>query len=245
MADFLNTLSSAAGIGSDLVGIGSALFGGGGSEKRWSNHWNRVGMEMQYDFAKNGLQWRADDAAKAGISKYAALGAASPSASPSFAISSGKGSRGQDVARATGAALDRFARREQVGMEKEMAAAQLRNTKLQGDLLASQIAKMTQPGTPPASPSATELINPSERTSALRGDASVETGQPAPASKNFVNADGSISRWPSKEAKAAVEDSMYEWEHMYRNRMIPWLLDQWDKRPRRALYRNNKPVSRY
>lgn len=39
-------------------------------------------MEMQRDFAQNGISWRIADAARNGISPLAALGAAAPSASP-------------------------------------------------------------------------------------------------------------------------------------------------------------------
>lgn len=119
------TLAAIIGGGSSLAGAGMNFMGAGASadQQATDNRWFLAqrqaefakNVEMQYDFAKNGLSWRLADAAKNGISPLAALGATGPSFSPvggsispgssdagapMRAIGEGLSSAGQNVSRA-------------------------------------------------------------------------------------------------------------------------------------------------
>lgn len=173
--------------------------------------------ELQKEFAQHGVQWRVEDALKAGIHPLAALGMNPISSTPipigvtpddSFA------QMGQDLSRSVYASMSGESR-----MQAKLDALKLERGELENMLLASQIAKLNGQVGPPM-PTGIQ-VNPSEITTSRSGDASMELAPPAPAVKEFLNRDGSVTIWPSADAKQAIEDSMYEWEHMWRNRVIP------------------------
>lgn len=88
--------------------------------------------EMQLDFAKNGLGWKIEDAARYGISPLAAIGSPGVNYSPTNIGDSGmsfNASMGQDLSRAF------LANKSQPERDKLM----LENASLQNDLLREQI----------------------------------------------------------------------------------------------------------
>jgi len=121
------------------------------------NNQANANIALQKKFAQNGIQWKVEDAKKAGIHPLYALGAQTHSFAPvqSFAgdsiASMGQSlGRAYDAYRTSGERLD--------GFTKASQSLQLENNKLQNDLLKQQIASnqatLNQPGTPPPVPSA-------------------------------------------------------------------------------------------
>lgn len=225
----ITAFASAAGTASDILG---GIFGGGLSERK------QMALQAQYnrEVMQNQLQWRATDAEKAGISKVFAMGAPATSFAPSSNFTGGDkffsaaSSAGHGIARAAEAYSDSKQRKVLFDQESRMNELKIKNAEIANATAASDLALRSSAKTIPVNDSRDMLIDgqgdvlkkPSEYTSSRSGNHSMEAARPAPAVKEFINADGSISRWPSKDAKASIEDSMYEWEHMYRNRFVPF-----------------------
>lgn len=201
-----------------ILSAGASLLGGalGRSSQRQANDDNAA---LQKEFAQNGIRWKVEDAKAAGIHPLYALGAQTPQASPSYVggDTSWLQNAGQDIGRAIDAK-----RTPQERTNAKIEALAVERGELENDLLRSQIARINQAGHPPALPSGGPIEEvPSKITSSRSGDPALEAAPPAPAVKQFINKDGSITEWPSADAKQAVEDSLYEYEHMLRNRIIP------------------------
>lgn len=132
--------------GAAVSGI-SALFGG----KMASD----ANAKLQRDFAQNAVQWKVQDALKAGIHPLYALGA--PTMSPSMSVGGlgeGLASMGQDVGRAIaqgGNAADR-----------ELMALQAERVKAETGLIQAQTAKLVTAGTGPPSPIGSTAVIPGQ-----------------------------------------------------------------------------------
>lgn len=219
------------GIGS-IISAGASLLGGvlGNKSQESANDQNAA---LQREFAQNGISWKIEDGAKHGLHPLASIGAQGYQAAPSYI---GDSSLGNSVAN-LGQNIRRSIDSTRTGSRRKAAAVadklQLENMKLQNDLLRSQITKV-HAATNPAFPSqAGSMIPgqgdsgdvevlPSQRTSTAKGSPSTEAAI-SPANKMFLNKDGTISVWPSSDAKQSIEDSPYELEHIWSNRFIPWL----------------------
>lgn len=148
-------------IGGALISGASNLLGGllGQSSSSWQFERQR---NMQYDFAKNGIQWKVEDAKKAGIHPLAALGAQTISASPisvdgGNSFGAGVAAAGQDIGRAIQAT--RTPGDKDAAYIKSMQDLALQRAGLENTLLASQIAKVNQPATGPGMPANTWLVD--------------------------------------------------------------------------------------
>lgn len=114
--------------------------------------------EKQKEFAQSGIQWKVQDALKAGIHPLAALGASTHSyGAQTFDMkkpSSGLGDIGQDIGRAVNATMG--SKERVTAASKAAEALTLEKGALENDLLrtqiASQTAKLTQAGGNPAMP---------------------------------------------------------------------------------------------
>lgn len=133
--------------GAAISTIGN-LFGGSSASKA-TEAANRANIAMQMAFAKNAIQWKTEDAKKAGIHPIYALGA--PTMSPSVAIQADTGmadamSRsGQDIGRAVEATMNAPDRL----YAKTAQALTLKRMGLENDILAQKLAAGNQPGIPP------------------------------------------------------------------------------------------------
>jgi len=110
---------------------------------------------LQREFAQNGIRWKVEDAKAAGIHPLYAIGAPTFSASPSY-VAPGVPDLttvGQDIGRAIDAKRTpperTTARLEQLSVQR---------AELENQLLASQIAKINQPGSPPPLPGGSSII---------------------------------------------------------------------------------------
>lgn len=110
-------------------------------------------MDMQREFAQNGIQWRVKDAEAAGIHPLAALGAQTTSYSPVSVgdVSTGIANASQDIGRAIDSTRTQDQRVSAVA--KTMQDLQLKRMGLENELLSAQIARVRQPANPPAMPS--------------------------------------------------------------------------------------------
>jgi len=183
----------------------------------WISHGNaKRNIKYQKQFAKEGIQWRVNDAKAAGIHPLAALGAQTTALS-SVSVGSNFGEAGQDISRAIQATQTNEQR--QVGVSKQMQALQIQRAGLENTLLASQIAKMNQAGQPPASPAmSTRMLDgqgntplntsieekPMERQGTMPGSPDTEAG--AVAERGFLKTNTGMMPVYSKDAKDRLED---------------------------------------
>lgn len=207
----------------------------------------------QKEFAQQGIRWRVEDAKAAGLHPLAALGAQIPAYTPSSIPVQADNSwgnaireSGQNITRAIGAKQTRIERLQEQLLEAQIAATNAdAATK---NAAASQIALTSGAGMPPPMPTMSDTgmvsVSPSNRTSTFPGQQSTEAAV-SPSVKLFQNADGSISMWPSGDAKQSIEDSLYEYEHMYRNRILPRLSDKFQPIYDWATSKWSKPYPKY
>lgn len=125
-------------------------------------------FQRQEHFAKHGIQWRAQDAAAAGIHPLYALGASTPTFSPSpvsvgsptiaadTSMGSAVASMGQDIGRAINST--RTADQRDAAYVKTVQDLSLQKMGLENTLLASQIKRLQVNDNPPF-PSATASQN--------------------------------------------------------------------------------------
>lgn len=148
------------GSGGKTGGIGKFLFGSLGS--LFGQDQAKKQAKYQLAFAKNGIQWKVEDAKKAGIHPLYALGAPTMSFSPTaVGGSSWAGDAGQDISRAIGAGMSKEGQLsayeaavqrlniEGMGLDNEYKAAQLarlRNEMLQKPALPPVGHTITGPG---------------------------------------------------------------------------------------------------
>lgn len=113
-----------------LSGFGSLL---GSGIEAWSNQKaNEENIKMQKEFAQNGIQWKVQDAEKAGIHPAVALGAQTYQATPSsVGVSSGKGV--SDAFKHFGSAINSYVddKEEERNLQLESARLDIEAKKLE------------------------------------------------------------------------------------------------------------------
>lgn len=135
-----------------LISAGASLAGSLLGNKSASKL-NKMNIKYQKDFAQQGIRWKVADAKAAGIHPLAALGAQTHSFAPVTAGGdfSGIAQAGQDIGRAIDATRTKTQRVDAYTAETQRLS--LQRMGLENELLASKIAKIKQPGHPPAMPS--------------------------------------------------------------------------------------------
>lgn len=232
-----------AAIGSLLGGIGQAAGGvaglfnqGGGSnnsvQQTMMQNWRNDDLkraqrneEMAYEFAKNGIRWRVEDAKAAGIHPLAALGFSGASSAP-ISISGGYqpagdyDRRGSDIGASLanmGQGIGRAMAATQTKVERQLTAYELMRQEQQirsGDLdiaiKAAQLDRMTNPAQiGPGMPSNLPVGNrpgatgtgvyenkPHEVHTADPNHPAVGAGPSAPSTRWVTNPSGSIYSLP-------------------------------------------------
>lgn len=237
----MDPISAIIGAGSNLIG---GLFGSKANKdaQRLALQDKEQDRALQREFAQSGIQWRVEDAKKAGIHPLAALGGAGASYSPSAvsvfpdnAIGSSIASAGQDISRA----LDttRTSTQRSAAVTKTMQDLQLKRMGLENELLSAQIAKTRQAGNPPAMPSTQPLLLDGQGNSPVQGTLIVKDqpmkrnmsapGEPhreggAVADIGFARTKYGLAPVYSEDVKQRLEDDhlgMLGWN--VRNRMFP------------------------
>lgn len=249
----LETLISAApliGAGSQLLSSIGGLFSGGGLSPR-----KAAALEAQYnrEVMQNQIQWKVEDAKKAGIHPLAAIGAPTVSYSPTvIGDTSTPASRLSDasagISRAATAYSDSQMRAKLADQEYRMNELKIKDAELSVAKSASELALQQSGSTVPIQNPNSLVIpgqgnsvkyNPSELIHTRPGDPSMEAAPPAPYVKEFITPDGDVISLPSQDAKNAIEDVLpYELEHMYRTRIAPGFSNWYHRNIRMPIYKH-------
>lgn len=153
----------------ELISAGASLIGGlfGNQQKKEGQERE---IELQKEFAQNGLRWKVEDAQRAGIHPLAALGSSGAQYSPvglgdndSAAIGS---SIGQDLSGAINATRTAPERASAIG--HKMEALGLERAGLENELLRAQILDITRPRTPPFPMAGTDYNVPGQPGSGIK-----------------------------------------------------------------------------
>lgn len=204
--------------------------------------------ERQKEFANSGIQWKVEDAKKAGIHPLYALGASTTSYSPQSVGDTGTGAMaqaGQDVSRAIHATrtpaqrVDAFTRTTQQLTLEKMG--------LENQLLAAQVAKVNQPATGPGLPGSESDYLISGQGNATNPATMLEEGFKRSPSRSGRPADelgtvsdrgfartphGGYAMVPSQDVKNRIEDmSLYEAQHFIRNNIMPMFSKNYQSPP--------------
>lgn len=234
----------------NIIAAGASILGGILGNKSAEKNAER-NIQLQKDFAQQGIQWKVADARKAGIHPLYALGAQTHSFSPVSVgdpLSSSISRAGQDIGRAVNSTQSPTGK-----YQAALASLQLQRGELENALLASQLAKMNQPASQTSIPSASQryLIDGQGQTALLDGGVSSVPGtvlsapsllkekpmerltvEPtAPFRESAAVGDMGIARTvdghaiiPSKDVKERIEDmEIYEAQHWMRNQLVPFL----------------------
>jgi len=235
-------------IGGGLIEAGGALLGGLLGDSRnaseaektrgWQNWWNHKNIELQKEFAQNGIRWKMEDAARAGIHPLAALGAQGQSFSPITAGDSGMQPSGMGAAVAEmGQSIGRAVSAQSTAAER--TESKLRLASLEQDVIGKQLQNsllrqqaMVGPGLPSNSGLPSSLVGagqgdayvvekPLSATHSAKGQPHSEVG-----SINDVGwartSTGGLAPIPSADVKQRIEDQIIpETLWSIRNNLLP------------------------
>lgn len=198
-----------------LIMGGSTIVGGMMADKS-AKEAAAKNAAAQKEFAKKGIQWRVEDARKAGISPEFALGGQTASFNPTY--TGGRSGdmiadAGQNIARAALASSTK----EDREMDAMMKAETLRGMKLQNDKIDPALTPINRPGNP-AFPSQRGNVFPGQGDSPVKDVPLERTGQ-APDARHSEGAsipsvgwaetaDGGLRPVPSQDIKNRIEDQL-------------------------------------
>lgn len=235
-----------------LISAGAGLLGGIFGNKSAESNMQKQ-MDMQKEFAQEGIRWRVADAKAAGIHPLAALGAQTVSYAPqAFTDSLGPAmaSAGQDIGRAIDAT--RTPGERTGAYVKTVQDLNVQRLGLENQLLATQIAKIRGAGHPPPMPTGGSLGPfPTSDAPSVGGNSVLADGGPAPGTvitnpmervtadprapyqepgavtdRSFVRTDsGGLAPVYSTDAKQRLEDDLGGMiSWNVRNRLMPSLV---------------------
>lgn len=186
--------------------------------------------EMQKEFAQQGVRWKVEDARAAGISPLFALGAPNFNYTPTSIGVQPDNSLGQGIANA-GQDISRAIHATRTGQERadEYAKLQMENARLQNDgiklrnqYMASQLAKINQPGTGPGLPS-DGLVDMQPLKKIVSSPASLSQEPDSVTDIGYSSTNiGGYSPMKSKDSTERLEDDFWgnlAWN--VRNRVLP------------------------
>jgi len=188
--------------------------------------------DMQVEFAKNGIRWKAEDAKAAGLHPLAALGTNTVSFQPSFVGDSGSGgSPWGDVARNLGQNIGRAVAATQTQDERIATQLRLENMQLQNELLKSQITSINKPNNPPLPVGGSAnfvpgqgdsgmLVKPSERTASQEGRPAQEAGWRPDVSYSRTDT-GLVPVIPQGLSESMEDDTLGKIFWRIRNQVVP------------------------
>jgi len=127
----------------ELISAGTSVLGGLLQRKEAKKQ-----AALQREFAQNAVQWKVEDAKKAGVHPLYALGANTVSYAPQSVGDLGVSQAGQNIGRAVDTALSGSERASAV--TSRVQQLQLENMELQNAKLASEIRLSNQAGSPSA-----------------------------------------------------------------------------------------------
>lgn len=192
-------------------------------------------VEMQREFAKNGLRWKIEDARAAGISPLAALGASGAAFAPvhvgaeaNTALGDGLAEMGQNISRAVATTSTQEEKTLQT-LRVQSAQADIEGKNLNNQILLYQLNQLRAgpafPGSDnfiPGQGNSGLKINPSERTAHQPGVPAQDQGWIT--DRAFARTDTGLAPVPSKDVTERIEDKLIP-EAMWalRNNLLPTL----------------------
>lgn len=208
--------------------------------------------DLQREFARNGLQWRVDDAIKAGIHPLAALGFNGPQASPVLVGDEPRGpespdpnrqiamNMGQDFGRAM---MSSASKEDRMLQALNLSSMQLdiEGKALDNQIRASQLRKMQLTGPAMPSPIDQEGGVHGQGNFKIKASEAVSTSKGAPHQQAGAISDIGFTRTssggyipvPSQDVKERIEDNMFhEATHFFRNNLMPNLTGGTPPNPR-------------
>lgn len=233
-----------------LISAGASLLGGLLGKKTADDNRDAANAHalrqeaLQREFAQSGIQWKVEDAKKAGIHPIYALGGSTASYAPvsqaftaDTSLPNALASAGQDVGRAihkTQTADDRMGAMGSAAAKLQLEGLQLDN-ELKRTEVASKTARLRADQVGPPMPAASDAyLIPGQSNSGLIKTKPTEIG---PAPSNAPHSEGgavsdvgyarTTSGWapvPSKDVKERIEDNLIQ-EFMWavRNNLLPSL----------------------
>lgn len=209
------------------------------ARKNAADHAARANYAQQKEFAQSGIQWKVEDAKKAGIHPLAALGASTPTTGGTHTVGGGGSDLGSGLAamsQTVGRAIQASSTADQRTMTNlsiRNAETELAGKELDNQIKQSQLNQMNSVG--PAFPSANDphmiegqgdalpgvRITPSESAASEKGRPGIQAG--AINSLRYTReSNGNIGVAPSKDMKEAIEDDVIG-ENLWhlKNRLIP------------------------
>lgn len=215
-----------------LIGAGTSLIGG-----LLNRDAQKEQMKLQKTFAQKGIQWKAADAEKAGISKLYALGANTTAYSP-VSVGGGMGdalqSAGQNIGRAIDATASPLGRAGHLATE--LAETQLEGAKIDNDIkradLLSRSITRNQPGTPPAIlNSETTPLVPGQGNAAIKLERKLQPGRDDPNQHASVGMNpeidwyrslhGYVPQVPAELGEAQESQPLAAAQWFIRNQILP------------------------
>lgn len=190
----------------DLAGnvlAGGLGFIGDNQNRQFQKGQANQSYDAQKEFAQNSIQWKVEDARKAGISPLAALGASGYQYSPVSVMDDG----GSGTWHTMGQNLSRSIANAQSATDRQISAADVRIKNANADLAETQ-AKLA------AWELAHRQVTPANP--AVPSVSSKKTYQ------DLVEPDGSVVRVPSAQyAQASFGDIGGQWTWALKNKLIP------------------------
>lgn len=186
-------------------------------------------IDLQKEFAQQGIQWKVADAKAAGVHPLYALGAQTHSFSPiqvGNPLGQAIGDMGQELGRAFNAQATNEQRQaqaidlarhaeERLRMDRERHASQMANDEVQRQYWASRITTANQAGNPPAqafgvsssaAPITTVELQPDKQTYAKPGGYETAGTHPAFKEYRYGSQGRETMRLPSNEMGEALEN---------------------------------------
>lgn len=225
----------------EIISAGASILGGILGQRN-QNKQAELNRQMQLDYAQNAIQWKTEDAKKAGIHPIYALGAPTMSYSPvslGDSLTPAISNAGQNLGRAINSTSSQETRA--TAYTQALQALQLERGSLENETLRSNLARMRQtPNPAPATPTQAWGGIPGQgddpantiSTSQIKEKMERDNWNPVhPSGEAFAIPDTGYLRtpdgWipaPSKEAKNRIEDiEPHEWAHYFRNNIGPGL----------------------
>lgn len=195
-------------------------------------------IALQKEFAQSGIQWKVQDAQKAGIHPLYALGANTTSFSPVAVGDNSISAAGQDIGRAVRSSMPQ--ERGATALAAELAKAQLDGVRVDNDIkraeLASRLAKGTAAGSVPGIPGADQRwFVDGQGNSGLPGQGNQyerkidppEPGQPnaaagaSPEVSFYRTPTGWAPMIPQSLSESFEADWLSKWQWLARNKLLP------------------------
>lgn len=219
------------GLGSFIGGVAGAIGSIAGiNSQNQANAFNREQFEYQKELHRNQMQWRVEDARKAGLHPMAALGLSSMSFSPTSSspvdysgLTNSLSNMGQNIDSAIMNAKTKEQQKEAVALQNKSIALDLRGKDLNNQILEqelaskrAQLALMTGPPAP-----STSGLPPSKYAIPGQTGSDLKVAPPMPGTTTYdfrLDDKGrKVSIIPTDDWKGRTEDTLgVEW--------MPWVM---------------------